>query len=207
MEDLWLTWAKHLQGIASTGIHFSRDPYDRERYEEVASIANEMLATLASVPVSRIQGLVSEFAKGYATPKVDVRGALFSDDKILLVKEASDGFWSLPGGFADIGKSASENIEKEILEEASLKVKAKALYGIRHKAKHDYEPDARDFYKLFFLCQRIDEADPMPGLETSQASFFCRHDLPPLSKGRTLEADITAAFAFRDQPNALAFFD
>ena len=207
MEALWLTWAKRLQGIASTGIHFSRDTYDRERYEEVANIAHEMLASLASVPISRIQGLVSEFAKGYATPKVDVRGALFSDDKVLLVKEASDGLWSLPGGFADIGKSASENIEKEILEEASLKVKAQALYGIRHKAKHDYEPDARDFYKLFFLCQRIDDADPMPGLETSQASFFGRNDLPPLSRGRTLEADITAAFAFRDDPHPLALFD
>src|SRR5580658_934841 len=112
METLWLTWAKRLQGIASTGIHFARDPYDKERYEEVASIAQEMLATLANVPVSRIQGLVSDFAKGYATPKVDVRGALFSEDKILLVREASDGCWALPGGFADIGKSPSENIER-----------------------------------------------------------------------------------------------
>jgi ADP-ribose pyrophosphatase YjhB (NUDIX family) len=207
MEDLWLTWAKRLQGIASTGIHFSRDQYDKERYTEVASIAHQMLATLASVPVSRIQGLVSEFAKGYATPKVDVRGALFSDDKILLVKEASDGCWSLPGGFADIGKSASENIEKEILEEATLKVKAKALYGIRHKAKHDYDPDARDFYKLFFLCERMDAADPMPGLETSQVNFFGRDELPLLSKGRTVEADIVAAFAFKEDPGALALFD
>jgi ADP-ribose pyrophosphatase YjhB (NUDIX family) len=207
MEDCWLTWSKRLQGIASTGIHFSRHSYDKERYEEVASIAHEMLASLANVPISRIQGLVSDFAKGYATPKVDVRGALFREDKILLVKEASDGCWSLPGGFADIGKSASENIEKEIWEEATLKVKAKALYGIRHKAKHDYEPDARDFYKLFFLCQRIDDADPMPGLETSQVNFFGRDELPPLSKGRTVETDITAAFAFKEDPHALALFD
>ena len=207
METLWLTWAKRLQGIGSTGVHFSRDKFDRERYEEIATIANEMLAALADVPISRIQGPVSEFAEGYATPKVDVRGALFSDDRILLVREASDNLWALPGGFADIGKSASENVEKEILEEAQLTVKATALYGIRHKAKHAYEPDARDFYKLFFLCERVDDSDPRPGSETTQVDFFDRGGLPPLSLGRTVEADITAAFMFRDNPDSLTFFD
>jgi ADP-ribose pyrophosphatase YjhB (NUDIX family) len=207
MEDLWLTWAKRLQGIASTGIHFSRDVYDKERYHEVAEIAHAMLAALASVPIDRIQGLVSEFAKGYATPKVDVRGALFSNDKILLVREASDGLWALPGGFADVGRSASENIEKEFLEEAALTVKANALYGIRHKAKHDYKPDARDFYKLLFLCQSVDDAVPKPGVETSQVNFFGRDEIPPLSMGRTIEADITAAFAFRESSHAMTLFD
>ena len=113
MENLWLTWAKRLQSIASTGLYCSREKYDKERYEEIAAIANDMLAMLADVPVSRIQGLVSDFAKGYATPKVDVRGAMFQDDKILLVQEVSDGLWTLPGGFADVGKSPSENVVGE----------------------------------------------------------------------------------------------
>ena len=91
MEDAWLTWAKRLKSIASTGLHFSRDRYDHERYGEIAHIADEMLGSLGSVPVQRIEGLVSDFAKGYATPKIDVRAAVFHEDRILLVREASAG--------------------------------------------------------------------------------------------------------------------
>jgi ADP-ribose pyrophosphatase YjhB (NUDIX family) len=207
MEDNWLTWAKRLQSIASTGLHFARDKYDRERYAEVGVVANEMLAFLASVPVRRIQSLVSDFAKGYATPKVAVRGAVFEGDKILLVREASDGRWALPGGFADVGMSPSENILKEIWEEASLKVEVKALYGIRHKAKHEYDPDVRDFYQLFFLCDRTDDTEPRPGEETAEVGFFGLDELPPLSKGRVLEKDIAAAFEFKADPRRLALFD
>ncbi len=155
MENMWLACAKRLQSIASTGLHFSQDKHDKERYEEIAAIANKMLSLLGSVPVSRIQSLVSDFAQGYATPKVDVRGAVIEREKVLLVRETSDGLWTLPGGFADVGISPSENIVKEIWEEASIKVEATRLYSIRHKAKHGYNPDARDFYKLFFLCDSV----------------------------------------------------
>jgi ADP-ribose pyrophosphatase YjhB (NUDIX family) len=207
MEDVWLTSAKRLQAIASTGLYYSKEKYDRERYEEIAAIANNLLSWLGNVPVSRIQDLVSDFAKGYATPKVDVRGAVFADDRILLVKELSDGRWTLPGGFADVGKTASENVVKEVWEEASIRVKASALYGVRHKAKHSYEPDARDFYKLFFLCEKMDEAVPQPGVETSDVGFFGMAELPPLSTGRVLEQDIAAAFEFKGDPRKLSMFD
>ncbi|HEX9933522.1 MAG TPA: NUDIX hydrolase [Allosphingosinicella sp.] len=206
MESIWLTHAKRLQAIASTGLHFARDEHDRERYAEVAGIANAMLAALADVPVERIAGLVSDFAQGYATPKVDVRGALIEDDRILLVRERSDGRWTLPGGFADVGLSPARNVEKEILEEAGLAVSARALYGVRHKAKRDYEPDARDFYKLFFLCERRDASPPCAGAETCDARFFPRGRLPELSRARVLESDIEAAFAFhRGELQAAAF--
>ncbi|WP_247562771.1 NUDIX hydrolase N-terminal domain-containing protein [Bradyrhizobium sp. 188] len=92
MEPQWLTYGKRLQAIASSGLHFARDQFDRERYEEIASIANEMLANLGSVPIERIEGLISDFAKGYATPKVDVRGAIVEENKVLLVREKSDVF-------------------------------------------------------------------------------------------------------------------
>lgn len=114
MEPQWLTYGKRLQAIASSGLHFARDQFDRERYEEIASIANEMLADLGGVPIERIEGLVSDFAKGYATPKVDVRGAIVEENKVLLVREKSDGLWALPGGFADVGLSAAQNIAKEL---------------------------------------------------------------------------------------------
>lgn len=207
MEDIWLAWAKRLQSIASTGLHFSRDKYDQERYGELAGIANGMLAALGNVPVGRIEGLVSDFAKGYATPKVDVRGAVIEDGRVLLVREIVDGLWTLPGGYADVGISPGENVVKEIWEEASIKVNATGLYGIRHKAKHEYDPDARDFYKLFFVCEKVDDAEPAPGLETSEVGFFRPDRLPPLSRGRVIEKDIAAAFEFRMDPTKLTIFD
>jgi ADP-ribose pyrophosphatase YjhB (NUDIX family) len=207
MEPEWLTYGKRLQAIASTGLHFSRDRFDRERYEEVSRIASEMLAALGNVPVERIEGLVSDFARGHATPKVDVRGALIENDSILLVREQSDGLWTLPGGFADVGMSPARNIEREILEEAGLTVSARRLYGVRHKAGADYPPDFRDFYKMFFLCDRPDRNVPRPGMETVEARFFDPGDLPPLSPGRTMGSDIAAAFAFAADEGRPAFFD
>lgn len=207
MEGLWLAWAKRLQSIAATGLHFGRGQYDRERYEEIAAIANRMLSELGNVPISRIEDLVPDFAQGYATPKVEVRGAVFERDKILLVQEKSDRLWTLPGGYADVGISPAENVVKEIREEAGLHVEAQALYGLRHKAKHGYDADARDFYKLFFLCEPTQEGRPEPGLETAAAAFFALDELPPLSTGRVLEQDIVAAFAFRRDPSRPAAFD
>ena len=207
MEDFWLALAKRLQSIASTGMHYSRAEFDKERYAEVASIANDMLASLGNVPVARIEGLVPDFATGYATPKVEVRGAVIRDERVLLIREACDGLWALPGGFADVGISPAENIVKEVREEASLQVSATAIYGIRHKAKHEYDPDVRDFYKIFFLCESLDDADPAPGLEATEARFFGLDDLPPLSTGRVLRKDIEAAFLFRDDPKNVLLFD
>jgi ADP-ribose pyrophosphatase YjhB (NUDIX family) len=207
MADIWLAWAKPLLSIASTGVHFSRDQHDQERYREIAGIANRMLAALGSVPLGRIEGLVADFAKGYATPKIDVRGAVIEDGRVLLVREVVDGLWTLPGGYADVGVSPGENIVREIWEEASIKVSATGLYGIRHKAKHEYDPDATDFYKLFFVCEKLDDIEPAPGLETSEVGFFHPDRLPPLSRGRVIEKDIAAAFAFRTDPTKLTVFD
>jgi len=207
LEDTWLAWAKRLQALASTGAHFSKDPYDVERYREIAAIANDMLASIGSVPLQRIEDLVSDFAKGYATPKVDVRGAVIRDDKVLLVREASDRLWTLPGGYADVGLSPAENVVKEIWEEATIRVAAKALYAIRHKARHGYDADVRDFYKLFFLCEPIDDVQLSPGQETIDVGFFGLDALPPLSTGRVIERDIVAAFEHRAGANPMVAFD
>lgn len=207
MESQWLSYAKRLQAIASTGLHFSKDDYHRERFAEIGEIANRMLAEIGAVPIERIASLVSDYASGYATPKVDVRGALIEDDRVLLVRERSDGLWTLPGGFADVGLSAARNVEKEMLEEAGLPVAARRLYSVRYKALGGYGPDARDFYKLFFLCERTGGGDPEPGPETSEARFFPLAELPPLSHARVLEEDIEAAFAFHRGDVTVTAFD
>jgi ADP-ribose pyrophosphatase YjhB (NUDIX family) len=113
----------------------------------------------------------------------------------------------LPGGYADIGLSASENVTKEISEEANIQVAVKNLYSVRHKAKHVYTEDARDFYKFFFLCEQTDDAAPSPGLETRNVGFFGQDELPELSQGRVIVDDIAAAFHAQRQPLPPALFD
>ncbi|MBC3338231.1 NUDIX domain-containing protein [Pseudomonas proteolytica] len=207
MESTWLAQAKRLQALASTGLHFCTDDFERERLEEIAHIAHSMLAQLGQVPLERITGLVSDFAQRYSTPMIDVRGALIEDERILLVREATDGCWALPGGYADIGLSAAENIVKELREEAGLSVTARTLYSVTHKAKGLYRPDVRDFYKLYFLCERTDQAAPTAGFETTDVGFFRLDELPPLSRGRTIESDLEAAFAFHRGEITQTLFD
>jgi ADP-ribose pyrophosphatase YjhB (NUDIX family) len=125
----------------------------------------------------------------------------------LLVREKSDGLWTLPGGFADVGLSATENVIREVREEAGILVSVTGLYSVRHKAKQDYEPDIRDFYKMFFLCRHVDAEPPKPGSEIIDATFFARDGLPKLSKGRVIERDIKAAFVFHESPERPAVVD
>ncbi len=90
MEPAWLEWARRLNALAQTGLTFSDNPYDIERYTEVRRIAAEMVAQAANIETGHVLDLFSPDA-GYATPKVDVRGVVFRDGKILLVQERSDG--------------------------------------------------------------------------------------------------------------------
>jgi ADP-ribose pyrophosphatase YjhB (NUDIX family) len=208
MESSWLTYAKRIQSIADTGMTFATDDFDKERYQEGADIGNKMLAELGNVPIERIENLLGDLGNGYATPKVDVRGAVVNNNKILLVREKTDGLWALPGGYADSGLSASQNVKKEISEEAQIEVTVTSLYAIKHKAQHDYAPDVREFYKLFFLCKQNDErVMATPGMEVSDVDFFSFSQLPPLSTGRVNLNDIETAFAASAGKLAKVLFD
>ena len=207
MEDQWLSWAKRIEALASTGLHFGTSDFDQERYAELALIARQMLADLGRVPLSQLKDLEVQQGQGCATPQVDVRGAVFAGDQILLVQERGDKLWTLPGGYADVGLSAAENVVKEISEEAGLTVRADHLYAVRHKAKHAYRPDTRDFYKFFFICTPLDQAVPVAGLETLDAAFFDLEALPPLSSGRVILRDIVAAFEQRRANPRTTLFD
>ena len=117
MGPSWPRWSKGLQAIAQNGLAYATDAYDKERYEAVREVAAEMMAVRAETDTESVLDLFAE-ETGYATPKVDVRGAVFRDDAILLVREVSDGRWSLPGGWADVNHSPSENVVREIAEES-----------------------------------------------------------------------------------------
>ncbi|MEM1431558.1 MAG: NUDIX hydrolase [Pseudomonadota bacterium] len=200
MESTWLTWAKRLQGLAATGQHYTESDYDMDRYREVDGIARQMIADLASVAPAALTALpVPE--EGYATPKVDVRGAVFRAGRVLLVRERVDGLWTMPGGFAEIGLTASDNVVKEVREEAGIDVEVRKLIQLRHRAKMVGAPDYRDFYKLFFLCMPRDEMDPVPGPEVLDAAYFDPARLPDMSLGRSGPADVSRALAHVSRPD------
>ncbi len=152
-EPKWVGWGRELQAIAQTGLHFSESEYDRERYRKILAISIEMFADCSGETPALIRGLFENQA-GYATPKVDVRGVIFRDDKLLLVQERSDGLWTLPGGWADVNDSPSEAVEREIAEESGFQAKAERMLAIFDRAKHRHEPPfSFHVYKLFILCR------------------------------------------------------
>src|SRR6478609_8064237 len=118
----WLEWCSRLQALSQTGLTFAQDPYDIARYHVLREIAAEMLAVGSEVELGKIRDFLGQDS-GYATPKVDVRGVIFRDEKILLVRERSDGTWSLPGGWADVNESPTENIVREIREESGFETR------------------------------------------------------------------------------------
>lgn len=207
LEPIWLRFAKRLHAIASTGSHFTEGEFDRERYSEIGEIALQMLSLLGNVPVEVVDSLFPDFGFGYATPRIDVRGAIIHNGQVLLVQEKSDGKWTFPGGYAETGVTLSANVLKEIHEEAGVTCEVVRLMGVRHKAAHAYKPDIREFYKIFLLCRMLPGQEPKAGVETRDARFFPLDALPPLSTGRTIHKDIEAAAFYRANPDAPAFFD
>jgi ADP-ribose pyrophosphatase YjhB (NUDIX family) len=204
-DPAWLLWARELQALAQTGLAFSKDPYDLERYRRIRALAAEIFAHSSDAPLERVQGLFEQ-ESGYATPKVDVRGAVFRDERILLVREALDGGWTLPGGWADVNQSARECVEREIREESGFEaraVKLAAVYDYRRQANR--HPLPYSIYKLFFVCE-LTGGEARTSLETSAVEFFGPDELPPLSLGRTNPAQIARMYAhWRDLKLATEF--
>src|SRR6202040_1848008 len=126
--------------------------------------------------------------KGYATPKVDVRGAAFVDGRVLMVREISDGRWTLPGGWADVNQSAAECVVREIAEESGFNARALKLAAVYDYQRSGHPPRHIDsIYKMFFICE-ITGGAARASDETSALAFFARNSLPPLSLIRTTAA-------------------
>jgi ADP-ribose pyrophosphatase YjhB (NUDIX family) len=198
-EPRWLEWIRELQAMAQTGLTFTHDPYDRERYRRLRALAAEMLAAGTGEDFGHVHSVL-ERDVGYATPKVDVRGAVFRGDRILLVREVSDGGWCLPGGWADVNQSPTECVEREILEESGFKaraVKVVALHDYRRQGHTSLHPHS--IYKLFFLCEMLG-GEARTSLETDGVDFFRLQDLPTLSIGRTNPGQLQLMFEHRLNP-------
>lgn len=199
-------WARRIQSIAQIGLEYATDPYDRERYAELRALAADMMAEASDIPTQRWMELFQN-QTGYATPKVDVRGAVFKDSHVLLSREKDDGNWSLPGGWADVNDPPSTAVVRELREETGYAVRCTKLAAVLDRDLH-YNEDHRPFhsYKLMFLCEIAGEPGGLCH-DIHEARFFPVDDLPPLSLARTLPEHIQLMFEHHQNPGLPAVFD
>lgn len=205
METKWLEWAKRIQAVSQAGIAFSKDVYDIERFEELREISLEIMAEHTDVEMEKLTQLFTN-ETGYQTPKVDVRGVVFKDNRILMVRENYDHHWSLPGGFCDIGFSPSENIVKEIKEESGFDVVPTRIIALLDSNKHPHPPQPYHYYKIFILCELVGGAANI-GIETNDIDFFQVDQLPALSANRNTQSQIEMMFQFLEDPHKETILD
>lgn len=195
----WVEWTQKLQAIAQNGLTYSNSIFDIERYEQLQQIVTEIISNYTNHNFHHVKNYLSK-ETGYATPKIDVRGVVFKNNKILLVKEKSDNLWALPGGWADILKTPGENVEREVTEESGYQVKATRLMAVYDRSKHEHYPiHPHSIYKMFFLCKIIG-GNSKPGIETLAVDFFDIDNLPDLSVARITNNQIHRLFNLKDNP-------
>ncbi len=205
MEPAWLEWARRLNALAQTGLTFAESPYDIEQYTAIRTIAAEMIAQGAGADTSQVLDLLACDA-GYATPNVDVCVVVFQDGKILLVQERSDGMWTLPGGWADVGDSPADAVVREIREESGYETRATKLLALLDRNLHNHPPHVNHIYKVFIRCEIIG-GSPTTSHEIQGVGFFAEDDIPELSLTRNVPSQIARMFEHYRQPGLPTDFD
>jgi ADP-ribose pyrophosphatase YjhB (NUDIX family) len=200
-----LDLSRRLLALSQTGLHFTAEEYDRERYREIGDIASKLLELQAGVGADAVRQ--AWFVEdGYATPKVDVRGAVFRDNTVLLVRERVDGRWTVPGGWADVNDTPSSAILKEIEQESGFTARVTKLAAIYDRNKHNHPAYLYHSWKLFFVCE-ITGGAARTSYETTAVEFFPLDDLPELSTGRSNAAQIRRMYQHHLDPQLPTEFD
>ena len=203
-NEKWLQWAVKLQSIAQAGLFYGKDEFDKERYEQIRNIAAEMISYKSEISEDKVKDLFCS-ETGYQTPKIDTRAAIFENGKILLVKE-KDGRWSLPGGWADVDISATENVIKEVREEAGLTVTADMVIAVQDREKHNRPVYAYKVCKIFYLCS-VTGGTFEANIETTESQYFGISELPELAEEKNSREQIEMCFAAYHSENWKTMFD
>ena len=201
----WLEWIKQVHAVARWGLTYAKDPFDLERYEVLLKLSVEMMADFAQLDTSRIADLFANEV-GYLTPKVDVRGVVFQEGKLLMVQEKWDGRWTIPGGWADVGLSPAEVAAKEVQEEAGLIVKPVKMLAMLDKKFYPHPASPYHIYKVFMHCEIVN-GEISTGLESQGVGFFSPDDLPELSSHRVTHEQISMLFQHYHDPHRPTDFD
>jgi len=187
-----IRWSEALAGIARTGLGFTDNLYERERFEEVLRVAADIRMAAAARLEEALPGgphgsadevveewlrTVGEGVAGYVTPKVAVGAVVVNEaGELLLVQRGDSGVWLYPTGWADIGYSASEVVVKEVKEETGIDCEPLRLIAVLDGLRLGFT--RVPLYSLVFLCRATGgELRPHP-LETRQVGWFSEDGLP-----------------------------
>jgi ADP-ribose pyrophosphatase YjhB (NUDIX family) len=182
-EPRWLAWARELQAIAQKARQTKPDPDDpffADSFSQIQTIAAEITSSQSDLTVEKLVQLF-EGEKGYATPKIAVRAAIFDGPHILLVKHLADGLWGTPGGYVEVNETPAQAVQREVLEETGFQIRATRLLAVRNLQRlPDESIRFFSYYGLYFDCEVIARAESHPDQpETSEAAFHPLDDLPP----------------------------
>ena len=200
----WIDWAQEIFSLSQAGLTYSQNPFDIERYKRLQEITAEMIASQSELEQEAVLESFSMQA-GYTTPKIDVRGAVVREGRILLIQERMDDRWAMPGGWADLGNAPAAVAEREVWEESGYQVRAKKVVAVID-ANRIQPMEFYHAYKIIFLCEFLG-GEPRLSYETLGVDFFDPHHLPPLSIYRTDESMIQEVFAHLQNPSRPAAFD
>lgn len=189
MNSSFLDEIKKIRTIADIGLLYSNNAYDRERYTELKAISLQLISQASGHHIEDLKEVFPVVTE-YPTAKVDIRALILSEDnKILLVKESSDGKWAVPGGWADVGYTPKEVIVKECREETGLIVTPEKLLAVFDKRKHPHPPQPFYVYKMVFLCKAL-STQIKKGFDVADVQYFDIYHLPPLSEDRILKSQL-----------------
>jgi len=200
----WLDWAREIFSLSQAGLTYSGNEFDIERYKRLHEITAEMIASQTEIPKEMVLKNFS-MQVGYVTPKIDVRGAVVQDNKILLIQERDNGKWAMPGGWADLGDAPASMVEREVWEESGFRVKAEKVVAVID-ANRVQPFEFYHAYKIIFLC-KILGGEPSISHETQAVDFFDQNNLPPLSEYRTNASMLQEVFVHIKDPNRQTAFD
>jgi len=197
---------KRIKALADTGLVYSEDEYNKERYEELLDISLQLLSNVSNQPLAVLKNFFMP-ETDYPTVKVDVRGFVLNEgNKILMAKESIDNKWSIPGGWADVGYSPSEVVIKEIEEETGLLCTVNRLLAVYDKRMHPHPPQPFYIYKLIFLC-KIESGELQHGFDMESAAFFAIDNLPELSEDRILKTQLEQLYKIVLENDKNVYFD
>ena len=176
-------FAKALQrmlAITDTGLTYTRDPFDRERYENLRQILWSVLQDQTELKQEELTAILKPTGS-YATPLMDVRAWIVQDQKICLVRGQGEDTWALPGGFGEVGYSPKENIRKEVQEETGFSAEVGSLLAVFDTNR--FQLQNKQYAKFVFDCQLLD-GQFQENQEVAELGFFDIENLPPLSEKR-----------------------
>lgn len=205
-EKALILLAQRIRALSQNGLTYCANEYDRERYDELTALSDQLTALATGLDAEAIHTCFSPI-KEYTTPKVDIRAVVLNEKgEILLVREHADGLWSLPGGWSDVGFSPKEVAVKEVKEESGLEVRATRLLAVMDMSKHPHPMIPFYVYKFFILCE-VTGGVFTDTFDILDKGFFPPDQLPPLSLERVLPQQIAYAIAQAAQPDGAAYLD